>query len=193
MQTGKVNWRLQKGFGTLVFYQGEGLCSQVCLTSIGRLANTTLRHIVSEKLSQQSSLNNHVNHSSLPLHDHMQSINVHHPPATNKEISSNEEIEPIPSVIPMLGALPLSLNAQENVIKHFHTFMKFMYESIFPKQWRRTLLLEIIYCGLKLICSCVLSTYAKCRDPEYGALLKLLDNYLPFVICIHNVVFKWNI
>ncbi len=131
----------------------------------------------------------------------MQSINVYHPPATNKEISSNEEIEPIPSVIPMLGALPLSLNAQENVIKNFHTFMKFMYESIFPnsklaekpKQWRRTLLLEIIYRGLTLICSCVLSTYAKCRDPEYGALLKLLDNYLPFVICIHNVVFKWNI
>ena len=109
-------------------------------------------------------------------------------------------MDPIPSVIPMLGALHISLNAQENITNNFHTFMKFMYESIFPnsklaekpKQWRRTLLLEIIYRGLTLICSRVLSTYAKCRDPEYGALLNSLDNYLPLVLCIYNVVFKLN-
>ena len=57
-----------------------------------------VRRIVYKKLSQLSSLDNHVNHSSLPLHhsslslhNHMYSINVRHPPPANIEISSNEK------------------------------------------------------------------------------------------------------
>ena len=105
------------------------------------------------------------------------------------------------SLIPMLGALHISLNAQENVMRMFHPLMKFIYESIFPrsklaekpKPWRTTLLLELIYGGWTLIRSTVLSVFANCRDPEFGALLNLLDNYIPLVLSMYSVVFKSNL
>ena len=52
--------------------------------------------------------------------------------------------------------------------------------------------LELIYGGWTLIRSAVTTTFASCRDPEYGALLNLLDNYLPLVLAIYSVVFKSN-
>ena len=58
--------------------------------------------------------------------------------------------------------------------------------------WRRTLILELIYGGWTLIRSAVITTFSSCRDPEYGALLNLLDNYLPLVLAIYSVVFKSN-
>ena len=58
--------------------------------------------------------------------------------------------------------------------------------------WRRTLLLELVYGGWTLIRSAVITTFSSCRDPEFGALLNLLDNYLPLVLAIYSVVFKSN-
>ena len=107
---------------------------------------------------------------------------------------------PFLSIIPTLGALHISLNSQENVLAMYHPFMKYLYDSIFPHSklvdkpmpWRRTLLLELIYGGWTLIRSAVLATFSSCRDPEYGALLNLLDKYLPLVLAIYSVVFKSN-
>ena len=104
------------------------------------------------------------------------------------------------STIPTLGALHISLNSQENVLAMYHPFMKYLYESISPHSklavkpmpWRRTLLLELIYGGWTLIRSALLATLSPCRDPEYGALMNLLDNYLPLVLAVYSVVFKSN-
>ena len=72
------------------------------------------------------------------------------------------------SLFPMLGALHISLNIQENVMRMFHLLVKFIiYESIFPrskfagrpKPWRTKLLLALIYGGWTVIRSTVLSAF----------------------------------
>ena len=86
------------------------------------------------------------------------------------------------------------------MIRMYHPLMKFLYENIFPKSkladkpkpWRATLLLELIYGGWTLVCTAVVTSFAKCRDPEYGALLYLFDNYIPLALSIYSVVFKSN-
>ena len=125
----------------------------------------------------------------------------------NETVIQNPNIErpllyfPELSLVPMLGALHISLNAQENVMKMFHPMMKFIYEHVFPrsklaekpKPWRVTLLLELIYGGWTLIRSTAINVFSNCRDPELGAFMNLLDNYIPLVLSIYSIIFKCNL
>ena len=54
------------------------------------------------------------------------------------------------------------------------------------------MLIEVLYSGWTSICSAVIDIFSNCRDPEYGALLNLFDNYLPLVLSIYSVIFKSN-
>ncbi len=169
------------------------------------------KKIVYNQLSQQGSFDKHESqlfqHADFPSSDHTHGIDIKslcssHSTNTGNCLSfadfptsaSNHSYDkistsyPVCSLIPMFGALHVSLNAQENVFNIYtiHS-MKYRYGSIFrniklaerPKPWRRTLLLEIIYGGCTLIRSAVIFAYGNCRDPVYGVLLNLLDNYIP--------------
>ena len=128
--------------------------------------------------------------------------NQDQPATATDDQQSPESRNPLPllSIIPVLGFLHISLNSQENFLTMYHPFMKFLYEQIFPHckladkpmPWRQTLIPELIYGGWTLIRTAVITTFASCKDPEYGALLYLLDNYLPLVLAIYSVVFKSN-
>ena len=165
-----------------------------------------LRQIAYSRLGQHTDstkVTARQHHEQFSDSDHTYSLNSPAQASTRqvKQISSiSNDISLALSVIPMLGALHISLNAQENVIRMYHPLMKFLYENIFPKSkladkpkpWRATLLLELIYGGWTLVRTAVVTSFAKCRDPEYGALLNLFDNYIPLVLSIYSVVFKSN-
>ena len=104
------------------------------------------------------------------------------------------------SVIPMIGPLHISLNSREHIVTSFHPFFKTVYERIFtrskladkPKPWRISLLLEIVYGGWTLIRESVMKKFWRFKDPEYGTLFNLLDNYIPLVLSIYSISFKLN-
>ena len=104
------------------------------------------------------------------------------------------------SVIPMIGPLHVSLNSREHIVTSFHPFFKTVYERIFtqskladkPKPWRISLLLEIVYGGWTLIRQSVMKKFWRFKDPEYGTLFNLLDNYIPLVLSIYSISFKLN-
>ena len=100
----------------------------------------------------------------------------------------------------MIGPLHVSLNSREHIVTSFHPFFKTVYERIFtrskladkPKPWRISLLLEIVYGGWTLIRKSVMKTFWRFKDPEYGTLFNLLDNYIPLVLSIYSISFKLN-
>jgi len=75
-----------------------------------------------------------------------------------------------------------------------------LYERIFtrskladkPKPWRISLLLETVYGGWTLIRESVMKEFWRFKDPEYGTLLNLLDNYIPLALSIYSISFKLN-
>ena len=105
------------------------------------------------------------------------------------------------SIIPMLGALHISLNAQENVMKMFHSVFKFLYQTLFPnskladkpKPCRTTLILEAVYGGWTVVRDPITQLLSKCRDIECTALINLFDNYIPLVLSIYSIIFKCNL
>ena len=115
-------------------------------------------------------------------------------------LQSISSLDPLLSIIPLLGALHISLNAREHILIVFHPFFKSLYEQIFPSSklaekpmpWRTTLLLEVIYGGWTLIRETVLKTFEKCKDIQYGVLINLLDNYIPATLAIYSLCFKMN-
>ena len=104
------------------------------------------------------------------------------------------------STVPTLGPLHISLNSREHIVNSFHPFFKSVYQSIFPnskladkpKPWRVSLILEIVYGGWTLIRQTVMQKLCKFKDPQYGTLLNLLDNYIPLVLSIYSISFKLN-
>lgn len=105
-----------------------------------------LRQIVYHHLGEHrtSSLSNYTHFSETS--DHSYGITTSYPailgsqehapqehilPEVHEE-SVNSNMEPVLSIIPTLGALHISLNAQENVLNMYHPLMKYLYESIFP-------------------------------------------------------------
>ncbi len=82
---------------------------------------------------------------------------------TRKEKETPMDAKASKSLIPTLGALHISLNAQKNVFNMYHPLMKYFYETVFPNSklaekpmpWRRTLNLKIIHSGWTLIRSAV--------------------------------------
>ena len=107
---------------------------------------------------------------------------------------------PIQGLVPSIGPLHISLNAQENVMKIFHPVFKWIYEKVFPrckladspKPWRTSLTFEIVYGGWTKIRNTVLQRFDGSRPTHINMLLNLLDNYLPLVLTIHAVSFKLN-
>ena len=54
------------------------------------------------------------------------------------------------------------------------------------------MLLEIVYGGWTLIRETVMKKFWRFKDPEYGTLFNLLDNYIPLVLSIYSISFKLN-
>ena len=61
-----------------------------------------------------------------------------------------------------------------------------------PKPWRINLILEAVYGGWTLIRDQVLTKFQNSKDIQYGALLNLLENYIPLVLTIYTTTFKRN-
>ena len=82
----------------------------------------------------------------------------------------------------------------------FHGFFKYFYERLFPKSklaeklkpWRTALILELTYGSWTLIRDFARKAFYLGRDPFYGILLDLLDNYLPLVLSMYSVTFRNN-
>ena len=104
------------------------------------------------------------------------------------------------SIVPTTGPLHISLNSREHNVNSFQPFFKSVYQSIFPnskladkpKPWRVSLILEIVYGGWPLIRQTVMQKFCQFKDPQYGTLLNLLDNYIPFALSIYIISFKLN-
>ena len=123
---------------------------------------------------------------------------------TKQQCTINTSVSPnqpaILSVIPCIGPLHVSLNAQETVFKDFRGFFADVYCKLFPrcqlarssKPWRISLILELVYGGWLFIRDAVKNKFSVCKDIEYRTFLNLLDNYLPLVLPIYTVTFKLN-
>ena len=100
--------------------------------------------------------------------------------------------KPIEAIVPCIGPLHISLNAREDVMANFHTFLKYVYEHIFrgcklaekPRPWRTSYILEIVYGGWSLIREKIRAVFSSCKYPLYAVFLNLLDSYLPLVLSI---------
>ena len=105
---------------------------------------------------------------------------------------------PIQGIIPMIGPLHISLNAQENVMLMYHGLFKDIYEEIFegsklaekPKPWRTSFILEIVYGGWFCIRTQITEKFKKCRLLQYAVLTTVLDSYIPLVLSIYSIIFK---
>ena len=123
---------------------------------------------------------------------------------TRQQCTINTSFSPnqpaILSIIPSIGPLHVSLNAQETVFKDFRGFFGDVYCKLFskcqlaknPKPWRISLILELVYGGWLFIQVAVKTKFRVCKDIDYRTLLNLLDNYLPLVLTIYTVTFKLN-
>ena len=104
------------------------------------------------------------------------------------------------SIVPTTGSLHISLNSREHNVNSFQPFFKSVYQSIFPnsklahkpKPWRVSLILEIVYGGWTLIRQTVMQKFCQFKDPQYGTLLNLLHNFIPFALSIYIISFKLN-
>ena len=104
------------------------------------------------------------------------------------------------SVIPTIGPLHISWTVENTLLLPSIHFFETLYERIFtrskladkPKPWRISLLLEIVYGGWTLIRESVMKEFWRFKDPEYGTLFNLLDNYMPLVLSIYSNSFKLN-
>ena len=173
---------------------------QIVYQQLGHQNASLLIDEVSVSASSDHLYGMSITQSSYPTVQSHQATTQDQPTTDDQQSLESRNPLPLLSIIPVLGSLHISLNSQENVLTMYHPFMKFLYEQIFPHSkladkpmpWRRTLILELVYGGWTLIRTAVITTFASCRDLEYGALLNLLDNYLPLVLAIYSVVFKSN-
>lgn len=107
---------------------------------------------------------------------------------------------PITSLVPCMGPLHVDLNADEDIVTNFLPFLRFVYESIFPgkkladklKPWQTQFLLEVTYGGWTLVRNAVRTIFHQSKGLQYGTLLNLLDNYIPFALASYNILFKLN-
>ncbi|XP_028410469.1 uncharacterized protein LOC114533084 [Dendronephthya gigantea] len=114
--------------------------------------------------------------------------------------TSTVEIPAITSLIPTMGPLHISLNSREDIFESFKPFFNQVYNHLFPnskmpkspKPWKINLILETVYGGWTLIREQVATKFQYSKDIQYGALLNLLDNYLPLVLTIYSITFKRN-
>ena len=104
------------------------------------------------------------------------------------------------SIVPTIGPLHISLNSREHIVNSFHPFFKSVYQSIFPnskltdkpKPWGVSLIFEIVYGGWTLIRQTVMQKFYQLKDPQYGTLLNLLNNFIPLFLSIYSISFKLN-
>ena len=109
-------------------------------------------------------------------------------------IASSEPIylEPLLSLIPMIRPPHVDLNADENLVLIYLPFLKTVYESLFPnrvlaehpKPWRIQFILEIVYGGWTLIRRSVKAIFHKCKDVQYGTIVKFLRQLLSFSVIV---------
>ena len=112
----------------------------------------------------------------------------------------NVAIDPLLSIVPMIGPLHIDLNSDEDLVLNFHPLLKHIYEAVFPgknladhpKPWRIQFTLEMVYGGWTLIRRTVKTIFQNCKDIQYGTLLNFLDNYCPLVLTSYNILFKTN-
>ena len=100
------------------------------------------------------------------------------------------------SIVPTIGPLHISLNSREHIVNSFHPFFKSVFPNSKltdkPKPWRVSLMLEIVYGGWTLIRQTVMQKFYQFKDPQYGTLLNLLNNYIPLFLSIYSISFKLN-
>ena len=104
------------------------------------------------------------------------------------------------SIVPTIGPLHISLNSREHIVNSFYPFFKSVYHSIFPnskltdkpKPWGVSLIFQIVYGGWTLIRQTVMQKFYQFKDPQYGTLLNLLNNYIPLLLSIYSISFKLN-
>ncbi|KAL9983834.1 hypothetical protein ACROYT_G006074 [Oculina patagonica] len=110
------------------------------------------------------------------------------------------QLDPVTSIVPCMGPLHVDLNADEDIMEKYITFVRFVYESLFPgrkladkpKPWRTQFTLEVIYGGWTLVRNTVKAVFSQCKDVQYGVLLNLLDNYIPLALATYDILFKLN-
>ena len=105
---------------------------------------------------------------------------------------------PLLPTIPTIGPLHVSVNSREHIVKTFHPFFKFIYESPFPKSklvpipelWRVSLILEIVYGGQTLIRHTVFGEFSKCK--LWNMELSLFCSITIFHLCCPFTAFHSN-
>ena len=96
----------------------------------------------------------------------------------------------IEAIKPCIGPLHMSVNAREDVMANFHTFVKYRYEHIFlgyklaekPQPWHTSYILEIVYSGWSQIHDKIGEVFASYYYLLYSVFLNVLDSYLPLVL-----------
>ena len=110
------------------------------------------------------------------------------------------DVNPLLSLIPMIGPLHIDLNSDEDLMINFLPILRQIYEAVFPgkhladhpKPWRTQFTLEMVHGGWTLIRRMVKTIFKHSKDVQYGTLLNLLDNYIPLILTSYNVLFKTN-
>ena len=121
-------------------------------------------------------------------------------PSLSASTSVGKEKLPIQGLVPSIGPLHVSLNAQETVMQIFNEVFKHIYEQVFPhskladkpKPWRTSLILELAYGGWVMIRDDMIELAKTSRSIYSSMLINLFDNYLPLVLSIYAISFKLN-
>ena len=155
------------------------------------------RQLIYESLTrhQQAVTSQKDQQPTLSQQDHQLSTST-----VENHISISNQIPAISSLIPTMGPLHISLNSREDIFETFRPFFNQVYSHLFrnsklaksPKPWRINLILEAVYGGWTLIRDQVLTKFQNSKDIQYGALLNLLENYIPLVLTIYTTTFKRN-
>ena len=151
----------------------------------------SFEHIITENFSAIV----HTEGQQLNIPDHTEYTMI---PSQSEPTVAIKERLPIQGLVPSIGPLHISLNAQETVLQIFHDVFKHIYENVFPhsklvekpKPWRTSLILEMTYDGWLLIRD-EMTAHARTSRSFFSSILtNLLDNYLPLVLSIYAISFN---
>ena len=95
----------------------------------------------------------------------------------------------------------MDLNADEDIVIAFLSFMRIAYESVFSgkkladksKLWHVKFLLQLLYGGWMLVRTVFKSCFSLVKNIQYSIVLNILDNYIPLALNSYSILFKTNL